>query len=180
MSSHGRVTRQRTFPPFTSLLRPNALSGKKDVDSVTSAMRPISAGGMIHGNIDPEEMRTNKDAIRKILQMPENKPFLRRLKESHISIFKAMVNNPDTLWNNLADTLSSNDFGYPLLKQMCHRLLNAVGNYYIYTLFLNPTTIHHSSLHRPREVSCAKGFPQWSNGKTLRKSERYLSVRKSL
>ena len=179
MSGHGRVTRQHTFPPFTSLLRPNALSGKKD-DSVISAMRPISEGGMIHGNIDPEEMRRNKDAIRKILQMDENKPFLRRLHASDVSIFGAMVKNPDTLWKNLIDTLSTNTFGYPRLKQRCLRLLNAVGNYYIYTLFLNPTTIHHSSLHRPRSVSCAKGFPQWSNGKTLRKSERYLSVRKSL
>ena len=118
MSSHGRVTRQKTFPPF------------KDVDSVTSAMRPISAGGMIYGNIDPEEMRTNKDAIRKILQMDANKRFLRRLQASDNSVFKAIVNNPDTLCRNLTDILSSHAFGYPRLKQMCNRLLNAVGNYY--------------------------------------------------
>ena len=124
MSSHGRVTRQHTFTPFTSL------SGKKDVDSVISAMRPISAGGMIHGNIDPEEMRTNKDAIRKILQMDENKPFLRRLNSSNISIFKAMVSNPDTIWKNLIDTLSTNTFGYPHVQGMCHRLLHPVRNYY--------------------------------------------------
>ena len=85
---------------------------------------------MIHDNIDPEEMRTNKDAIRKILQMEENKPFLRRLNASDISIFRAMVKNPDTLWKNLIDTLSTNTFASPRVKEMCHRLLHPVGNYY--------------------------------------------------
>ena len=130
MSSHGRVTRQHTFPPFTSLLRPNTLSGKKDVDSVTSAMQPISAGGMIYGNIDPKEMCTNKDAIRKILQMDENRPFLRRLQASDVSIFRVMVKNPDPLWKNLIDTLSTNTFGCPRVKEMCHRLLHPVWNCY--------------------------------------------------
>ena len=128
MSSHGRVTRQHTFPSFTSLLLPNALSGKKDVDSVRLAILPISEGGMInYGVIDPAEMSTNKDTARKILQMPENRPFLRRLKASDISIFQAMAKNPDPLWKNLIGALSSYLFGYPLVKQLCYDILNPVS-----------------------------------------------------
>ena len=128
MSSHGRVTRQRTFPPFTSLLRPNALSGKKDVDSVSLAIMSISDGGMInYGGIDPAEMHRNKDTVRKILQKPENRPFLRRLKESHISIFQAMAKSPDTLWKNLIGVLSTDLFGYPRVQKRCFEILNPVS-----------------------------------------------------
>lgn len=128
MSSHGRVTRRHTFPPFTSLLLPNELSGKKDVDSVSLAIRPISDGGMInYGDINPAEMCTNKDVTRKILQNPDNRPFLRRLNASDISIFQAMVKNPDTLWKNLVDTLCTHTFGYPRVKQMCLETANPVS-----------------------------------------------------
>ena len=123
MSSHGRVTRQCTFPPFTSLL-----SGKKDVDSVDLAMLPIPEGGMInYGDIDPAEMSTNKDTVRKILQMSENRSFLRRLKASDISIFQAMAKNADPLWKNLIGALSTYTFGYPLVKDMCYHILNPVS-----------------------------------------------------
>ena len=104
------------------------LSGKKDVDSVDLAMLPIPEGGMInYGDIDPAEMSTNKDTVRKILQMSENRSFLRRLKASDISIFQAMAKNADPLWKNLIGVLSTYTFGYPLVKDMCYHILNPVS-----------------------------------------------------
>ena len=80
-----------------------------------------------YGDIDPTEMYTNKDVICKILQMSENKPFLRRLNVSDISIFQAMVKHRDTLWKNLVDTLCNRHIGYARVKQLCQETANPVS-----------------------------------------------------
>ena len=81
-----------------------------------------------YGDIDPNEMLTNKDVMFNMLQMSENNPFLRRLNVSSVSIFGAMVKNRDTLWKNLVDTLCNrNIIGVPRVKQLCLEIANSVS-----------------------------------------------------